>query len=347
MGITSKVLTDLTYLSWFPFSDEPLVQGSWYTPRISHPFVLFPEDSADDKWHMFAHSWLGIHHFVSDSGISWVPRRIIEFGGHYPSIYIEDGVYYLLYEKRGVQIPFIDRRRRLNGKEHHRESHIEIITSTDLQIWSKPRHLISSADIPSSHEFLKKGRLSNPQIVSTKQGYRLYLGASLSNTLLDISRYTVSALSADIMGPYQAERDDILIKGEGNEYFRSLASGQTQVLNVDDTFRAVQAAHFYDEERNKTSSAIILLESIDGLKFNQLLKNPILVPPLSGWANEYILSSSLRYKEDEKCWYCYFSAASKIDKHLPFYKESIGLLIGKDPRPRKIEDSTDILYRKD
>ena len=347
MSTSKKVLTDVIHASWYPFSDEPVIKGSWYTPRLSHPFVLFPQDSVDDKWHMFCHSWLGIHHYISDSGISWQSVRIIEVGGHYPSVYIEDGVYYIVYEKRGINIPYIDGRRRLSAKEYHRESHIEIISSTDLTIWSKPRHLISANDIPCSADFLKKGRLSHPQIVSTNQGYRLYIGASLTNKKLDIARYTVSAVSVDIVGTYQMESNNILIKGEGNDYYRSLASGQLHVLRAGDTYRAIQNAHFFDEERNRASTAIMLLESEDGLTFTLLKDEPILTPPEEGWASSHILTSSLRYKEDEGCWYCYFSAASYRYNPLKIYGEAIGLLIGKDPRPRKIEDSTDALYRED
>ena len=246
-----------------------------------------------------------------------------------------------------MHIPFVDGRRRHSSKDFHRESHIEIISSTDLSIWSKPRHLISANDIPCSKDFIKKGRLSHPQIISTDQGYRLYVGASIIDKNLDIARYTVSAVCIDIIGSYQMESDDILIKGEGNDYYRSLASGQLQVHREGDLYRAIQNAYFFDEKRKRTSSAILLLQSDDGLHFSLLKEEPILTPPESGWASSYILSSSLRYKKDEGCWYCYFSAVSEVKRPITMYKESIGLLIGKDPRPRKIEDATDVLYRKD
>ena len=68
--------------SWFPFSDEPLVHGLGSAPRFCDPQVLMPEQSCDGKWHMFFHSWIGVHHFISDSGIQWEPRRMIEVRGH-------------------------------------------------------------------------------------------------------------------------------------------------------------------------------------------------------------------------------------------------------------------------
>ena len=62
-------IDQLPNCSWFPFSDEPVLQGLWYVPRLEDPAFLFPEESTDGKWHLFAHSWLGIHHFIASSGI--------------------------------------------------------------------------------------------------------------------------------------------------------------------------------------------------------------------------------------------------------------------------------------
>jgi hypothetical protein len=342
---SSPLLQDLEYLYWFPFSDEPIVHGKWFQPRISHPFVLFPEDSSDDKWHLFCHSWLGLHHYVSSSGLSWEHFALIEYNGKYPSIYVEDGVYYLFYEKRGRRLPFINKRRgREESGEYHRESHIEMRSSTDLQIWSNPRHIISANDINTSSAFIRKGHLSHPQLLPYEQGYRLYVGASLVDTALDITRYTMSAISPEILGPYQQEGDQIVVEADGNDYYRSLGAGQLQVYCEDTFCYAIQNSYYYDEERNKKASAIILLKSTDGLHFTPIEVKPILTPPEKGWASDHLLTSSLRYKEDESCWYCYFSGVHTNSYHLT--TESIGLLIGKDSRPRKIENTNDLLYRE-
>jgi len=338
----SPLLPELEYLYWFPFSDEPLLQGKWYQPRLSHPAVLFPEDSVDEKWHMFCHSWMGLHHYISSSGLSWEHMAVIEYNGRYPSIYIEDGVYYKKKKKRGMRIPFLTKRRREESKEYRRESHIEMRSSTDLQIWSNPRHLISAEDISTSSAFLKKGQLSHPQIVKYDQGYRLYVGSSCVDKTLDVARYTMSAISPEIIGPYRQEGEHIVVEADGNDYYRSLGSGQLQVYCEKTSCYAIQNSYYYDEKRNKEASAITVLKSQDGLHFSPLDIEPILIPSEKGWASDHILTSSLRYKEDESCWYCYFSAAYTNEYRIT--RESIGLLIGKDSRPRKIERRNDLLY---
>ncbi len=340
----SPLLPDLEYLYWFPFSDEPLVQGKWFQPRLSNPFVLFPEDSSDEKWHLFCHSWIGLHHYISSSGLSWEHYALIEYNGRYPSIYIEDGVYYLFYEKQGMRPPFINKRGREESGEYHKESHIEMRSSSDLQVWSNPRHIISSQDISTSSAFLPKGQLSHPQLVPYEQGYRLYVGASSVNPSLDVARYTMSATSPEILGPYRQEGEQIVIEADGNDYYRSLGSGQLQVYCEGKSCYAIQNSYYYDEKRNKTASAIIILKSSDGLTFNSLDMKPILIPSEKGWASEHILTSSIRYKEDESCWYCYFSGTHTNAYHIT--TESIGLLIGKDSRPRRIENVNDLLYRE-
>ena len=87
-------IDDFKKLAWFPFSDEPIVKGKFYLPQLSNPQVLLPEESCDGKWHLFVHSWLGVHHFVSDSGIAWEPKNLFEVRAHSPFIYRENENYY-------------------------------------------------------------------------------------------------------------------------------------------------------------------------------------------------------------------------------------------------------------
>ena len=65
-------------LSWYPFSDEPVISSIWYMNRLGDPSILLPGESPDKKWHLFGHTFLGIVHFISENGISWEPRKMIE-----------------------------------------------------------------------------------------------------------------------------------------------------------------------------------------------------------------------------------------------------------------------------
>ena len=88
----------LTKAVWASYSEEPVWQSSWWESRLSSPCILMPDDSSDGAWHLFAHTWLGIEHYISSSGFDWKRVALIALRGHYPSIYTEKNVYYLLYE---------------------------------------------------------------------------------------------------------------------------------------------------------------------------------------------------------------------------------------------------------
>ena len=77
---------------WSSYSEEPVWQGSWWAGRLCAPFILLPEDSPDGKWHLFAHTWAGIEHFVSFSGFDWQRIGLIVLRGHFPDYPVVPGV---------------------------------------------------------------------------------------------------------------------------------------------------------------------------------------------------------------------------------------------------------------
>jgi len=343
-GVPSELFDNLENLSWFPFSDEPIIQSHPLQLRVSNPCVLLPEEAPDESWHLFAHSILGIHHYTSDSGISWVHQKLLVPGGRFPSIMEEDGNYHLIYEQRGRVFPLLGKNSRLRVDDIHHESHIELKISTDLSIWSRPRHLISGNDIEQASHMRKRPLLSHPQLVSTDHGYRLYMGASSISEDSRVARYLVSASAPQILGPYHQEGKSALIEAAGNEYYRSLGVGQLMVYGQEGSYKALETAYYYDEERNTNTSSIIVLNSADGFTFPYDENQPILVTSERGWASGNIRTCVLKYKADEKCWYCFFSASAKSGAFPE--RESIGLLIGKTPHPRKMDDVTDVVYNQ-
>ncbi len=342
-GVPPEMFQNLENLSWFPFSDEPIIQSHPVQVRLSNPSVLLPEEAPDEKWHLFAHSDLGIHHYTSESGISWSHQKLLIPGGSCPSIFEEDGTFHLLYEQRGRFIPLLGRKGRVSRDEVHRESHIDLMSSTDLYIWSNPRHLVSAHAIAQASGSKEKPRLSHPQLISTDHGYRLYLGVSSIQEDRRVARFTVSSAAPQLLGPYHQEMNEPVAESGGNEYYRSLGVGQIAVYGDEGMYKALETSYFYDEKKKVNSSAIIVLDSSDGLSFPYSDCKPILTPSEKGWASGHIRTSSLKYKSDEKCWYCFFSASAKNPYSIE--RESIGLLIGKEPHPRKMEDVNDILYR--
>ena len=83
---------------WSSYSEDPVWQSSWWAGRLCAPFILLPEDSPDGKWHLFAHTWAGIEHFISTSGFDWQRISLVALRGHFPSVFKEKDTYYLVYE---------------------------------------------------------------------------------------------------------------------------------------------------------------------------------------------------------------------------------------------------------
>lgn len=327
-------LNEIGKASWFPFSDEPVIKGLWYVPRLSAPVFLFPEDSPDGKWHLFAHSWLGINHYVSDSGIMWEPSGLIQVRGKHPFLFKEKGLFYLVYERHGRRIPFVERRARKLRLPYVSGSHIEIRSSTDLFLWSEPRIIFEAKDVDSSADYLKKGSIGHPQLLAVDGGYRLYVGSSKVGRNPSSSRYLVSAFSQNIEGPFKGESQKPLIESVGNDAYRNLATGRVSIYKGDNLFVALQNGRYWDEENLTERSAISLLKSEDGLNWEKWNDNPILVPAERGWASKHIVSCDIHYKEDEACWYCYYTATG--DPQYGLVRESIGLLIGRNEKIRQL-----------
>lgn len=336
----------LNQVSWFPFSDEPVLSGKWYLPKLSDPVFLFPEEAPDRKWHLFAHSWMGIHHFVSNSGILWESVKLIQVRGQSPFLHKEKGVFYLLYERHGSSIPFVEKLNKVSRKNLITASHIEMRSSNDLIVWSEPRILLDSRDIPHAGDYLRKPCLTHPQVLAVDGGYRLYFGAStvrLKDSGHVCGRYLLSSFSKNLAGPFELDPPGTMMEPIPNDSWRSLGCGRLSIVKGVEGYAALQTGVFWDSANKRTASAITLLFSADGLNWKLSNQPVVLVPADRGWASQYITACDIRYKIDEGCWYCYFSATG--ERRFGFERESIGLLIAKDPALRKPADSDGNLFK--
>lgn len=331
-------LASFTRTSWFPFSDKPVMRSLWYMPRLCDPFFLFPDESPDGKWHLFGHTWVGIEHFISENGISWQPRKMIELRGHSPTVFFEDGMWYLLYEKHNASfVPLKKRFRKIHQEKTH-SSRFEMRSSSDLILFSEPKIILDSKDVPFASDGLSKPRISRPQIFRDKQGYRLYFGAShvvLEDTKQKATRHFALAMSPRLEGPYAlANEGQPLLSPDPDDQYRNMACGSIKVVQALDGYVGLECAMHWNKRKAKTTSSLLQLESPDGLVWKTSFRSVILPTPERGWASRYIVSCDLRYKSEEGCWYCYYSANSH--RRWLMVRESIGLLLGKDPSLRKV-----------
>lgn len=309
---------------WYSFSDEPIATRGNLTPRLCDPAYLLPSQSPDGLWHLFAHTWIGIEHFTSTSGLEWKREHLVFFRGHSPSIVKEGNTYYLLFETHD-KVLFGKR------KSKSKDSRIMMSTSTDLALWSEPKIILNSTPITKAR--FKSGaiRVSRPQLVQVDGRYRLYFGAGetiIYDTKQKATARLMYAESEFIDGPYKVFPRP-LVEIEPNSRYKNLAVGSMRIIPCSDGFAALECAYFYDQDRNRSSSALLLLTSNDGLSWKD--EKVLQMTAEKGWASRYISSADLQYKENEASWYCYYSANSRIEKlGISFVKESLGLLLGRD-----------------
>lgn len=328
-------------LSWYPFSEDPLINPKWYKPRLCDPAFFMPKDSPDNRWHMFAHNWLGIQHFISDNGLDWSEGKMIELRGHSPFIFYSKGVWYLIYEKHDSTPSQLNWKEFTEKNQRISTSRIEICSTEDMVIFSKPTVLFDSTEVPFAKTSLNRPRLSRPQLFyDEKNGYRLFFGAShikMCDTKQKATLYFALAQSETLLGPYKVVNDKPLFGPDSDSDYGNLAVGGVRITPTTSGYVGFQCAFGWDKENNKSVSNLIQLYSKDGIKWETSSRKPLISLPEKGWASRYITSCDIQYMEDDYCYYCYFSGNSKV-KFGPFsyIKESLGLLLGKTPTLRKV-----------
>ncbi|MBS7379082.1 MAG: exo-alpha-sialidase [Sphaerochaetaceae bacterium] len=308
---------------WYAFNDEPIATRG--ALKLCDPAYLLPEESPDGLWHMFAHTWIGLEHFTSTSGLEWKRGRLMFCRAHSPFIFREGGTYWLFYEIH-------DRMSlRKNSDDSLSASRFMVTTSNDLILWSKPKLVLDSTKITRAQYKEGKVRISRPQIVDWKGRYRLYFGAG-ETRMYDTRQKTTARLmyaESDFLDKEWRVNPEPILEIEPDSRWRNLAVGSVRIVPCSDGLAAFECAYYYDRKKNKSSSAVLLLTSQDGISWKD--EKVIQESPEEGWAGRYITSVDVRFKEGENTWYCYYSANGYSMKNgRRSVKESLGLLLGAD-----------------
>ncbi len=308
---------------WYSFSDEPIVTRG--VMRLCDPAYLLPEESPDGLWHMFAHTWMGLEHLTSTSGLEWKREHLLIARGHSPFVFREGGTYYLFYEIHNRTSYF------KKNDNSTSSSRIMVICSTDLLLWSEPKLVLDSTKITRAQYKDGPVRVSRPQIIDTGGIYRLYFGAG-ETRLYDTGQKATARLmyaESDFLDRDYRVNPEPILDIEGDSRYRNLATGSVHIVQCSDGVAAFECAFSYDRERKRSTTNILLLTSRDGTSFT--FRKVIQRTPDSGWASRYITSVDVRYKESENSWYCYYSANGMAKMFgISYVKESLGLLLGTD-----------------
>lgn len=308
---------------WYSFNDEPIATRGGM--KLCDPAYLLPEESPDGLWHMFAHTWIGLEHFTSTSGLEWKREHLLFKRAHSPYIYREGNNYYLFYE--------IHDRTSFSKKNENSiaSSRIMVTNSTDLMLWSEPKLVLDSTKITRAQYKDGPVRVSRPQLISWNGRYRLYFGAGetrIYDTNQKATAYLMYAESDYLEGEYRVCPEPVL-RIQPDSEVRNLAVGSVRIIPCSDGIAAFECAYTYDRERCRATTNVLLLTSADGSVFVD--EKIIQRTAEEGWASRYITSVDVRYKESENTWYCYYSANGWKKLGLYRYvKESLGLLLGTD-----------------
>lgn len=170
--------------------EKVVIEPPFASPIVADPTFLTPNESTDNKFHLFAHSIWGIHHYVSNDGENWSHFKFVKSFSIRPFIYKENDMYYLFYEKLKFIIPLTT----------VYFSELQVISSTDLINWTKPKTILKPT-LP-----WQGTSVCNPCVVKEKNGFKLYYNANQKyfwECLFSEPEYSGVAVSKTIDGIYK------------------------------------------------------------------------------------------------------------------------------------------------
>lgn len=307
---------DINNAEFTLYKDNPVIKNPPSSFVVADPSVLTPEESHNGKWQLFCHTFFGVYRYESSDGISFTSKGRIVKRAMRPNINYIDGRYYLFYERTR---PVILNALSLVGVKW--KSEIYLTESEDLKEWTAPRLALGRT---REFEADRHGfALSNPFLIKNEEGNnRLYY--SCGQTFIKDCGFCEPthinfAESRRIRDGYVA-RTAPIISPDKNDARLNLCSGCLKVYKLRDCYIGLQNGIY--EKNGKSHSAIMLLKSDDGIKFEFV--RDFLVPQKCGsnsWMAQYVYACCLTYYEGKLR--LYFNARNVSDNLRG--RESIGI----------------------
>jgi hypothetical protein len=315
-------IKDFLRLTFKEYDSNPIIAPPFPSPIIADPTFVTPKESPDGKWHLFAHSLMGIHHFISDDGIHYsrLPKPAIR-NAMRAFLYHEQNTYYLYYEKIKPYILWY------SWMPHTWYSYIAMRSSNDLYTWSDEQTILKPTLPWHSNEYGHS--IGNPCVVKHKQTYYLYYSAALTHIHdcgFNEPLYIGLAKASNPTGPFQSLPQPIMEPSKFNRWC-NIGCGSFKALKMDDGFIGLQNGIYWDYTINQSGSAIVVYSSRDGIHYTPLMKDPLLKPDLKegSYKRSHVYAFDIK-QVTTKQWYLYFNARNNW--HWSKGKEHIGLLIG-------------------
>ncbi len=312
---------DFVHLTWSAPHDHPVIRAPAASPIIADPTFLLPHDTPDRRWHLFAHSIWGVHHYVGDDGVRWSRPRLAVRHAMRPFLVRDGGTYHLFYERSpAFRLPLVW----MPGLRWR--SWIERRTSDDLVHWGRPQ-LVLGPSLP-----WHRGRgeaVGNPCVVPLSDAYLLYYSASLVHVQdcgFDEPLHIGVARAGTLNGPWAPEPRPVL-SPHPDDLRCNLGAGAIKVLRLDDGFVGLHNGIALDAT-GASRSAISVRTSTDGMTWHYAHAEPIVAPTM-GWRARFVYACDVRRDPAAGRWYIYFNARDQTA--MTVGREAIGFVVGTRP----------------
>lgn len=322
--------------------DGPLIHPPGLSPVIADPSFLFPWESPDGLWELFAHSAFGIHRYSSRDGVVWDHRRMVIGNAmrgfarpiaaphNVKSSAARYAIYFESYPPFALAMTALPFRRRW-------KSRIAMAESADLSEWSKPKTMLEPIQPWARDEKLGES-VSNPCVIQAGGAWRLYFSASLAwiedcgfceplrlGMAEGPSPSGPFAFPENPLPPPQAKIGNPAGAPAAAPARGLFGEGSIKVLPMEDGFIGLQNK-IYRDPMGKSRSAIFILRSGDGIRWEAACEKP-LVSPGSGWMSSHVYACDCRLDESQGVAYLYFNA--RDGWRISQGKERIGRLVGR------------------
>ncbi len=268
---------------------NPIIKNPLNSFVVADPSVLTPDVSHDGKWHLFCHTFFGVYRYVSDDGLNFKKAGKIVSRAMRPNINRIDGRYYLFYEHTKPVIL-----NALASIGFKWKSEIFVTESDDLVTWTKPVPVIQQTRPYESDE--RGQAISNPFLTKNDDKYRMYY--SCGQTFIKDCGFSepthISFAESEKITTDYISREKPIISPDKNIPYLNLCSGCMKVYKLSDCYIGLQNGIF--EKDGKSHSAIVLLRSDDGIKFD-FVKH-FLTPQVCGenkWMAQFVYACCLTY----------------------------------------------------
>lgn len=310
---------DFVHLRWEVTHDAPVIRPPPASPIVADPTFLLPHDTPDGRWHLFAHSIWGVHHFTSDDGVRW-SRGPLAVRHAMRAFLVRDGaIFHLLYERYP---PF---RLPLSWLPLGWRSWIERRSSRDLGRWSEPAVVLRPC-LPWHRTADGREAVGNPCLVRAGDEWALYYSASLVRVPdcgFDEPLHVGIARATTLDGPWRPHPHPIL-SPHPDDGRCNLGAGALKVLRLDDGFVGLHNGIAFDTARRRSTSAISVVTSADGLAWRAAHDAPI-VAPTTGWRARFVYACDVRRDPGTGRWYLFFNGRDRAPMREG--REAIGFVV--------------------